>query len=77
MHNKEQHQQAAYYKQLGEVIKGYNEVVLFGPTEAKSELFNLLRADHLFEDIKIEIKPAGKMTETEEYAFVKEHFSAQ
>lgn len=75
MHNKEQHEQSDYYKQLGEVIKNYNEVILFGPTDAKVELFNTLRADHLFEKIKIEVKPADKMTENQQNAFVREHFS--
>jgi len=75
MHNKEQHQQSEYYKKLGEVIKNYEEVILFGPTDAKLELLNLLRADHNFEKIKIEIKPADKMTENQEHAFVREHFS--
>ena len=75
MHNKEQHQQAAYYKEIGEVIKRYEEVLLFGPTDAKVELFNLLRKDHLFEKIKIETKHADKMTENQKHAFVKEYFS--
>src|ERR1700722_20300153 len=77
MHNKEQHQQSAYYKQLGEVIKKYEEVILFGPTNAKAELFNTLRADHLFEKIKITVIQADKMTENQEHAFVKEHFLKQ
>jgi hypothetical protein len=75
MHNKEQHQQSAYYKNLGDVIKNYEEVVLFGPTDAKVELFNLLRADHHFEKIKIEVKQADKMTENQQHAFVKEYFT--
>jgi hypothetical protein len=41
MHNKEQHQQSDYYKKLGEVIKNYEDVILFGPTDAKVELLNL------------------------------------
>jgi hypothetical protein len=77
MHNKEQHQQSDYYKKLGETIKNYDEVILFGPTNAKVELFNILRADHLFEKIKIEVKQADKMTENQQHAFVKEHFSRQ
>jgi hypothetical protein len=75
MHNKEQHQQSAYYKKLGESIKNYEEVILFGPTDAKLELLNLLRADHRFEKIKIEIKQMDKMTENQQHAFVREHFS--
>jgi hypothetical protein len=77
MHNKEQHQQSEYYKKLGESIKNYEEVILFGPTDAKVELFNLLRADHRFEKIKIETKQTDKMTENQQLAFVKEHFSRQ
>ena len=75
MHNKEQHQQAEYYKKLGEAIKNYEEVILFGPTDAKDELFNVLRADHLFAKIKIEVKQTDKMTENQQRAFVREHFS--
>lgn len=75
MHNKEQHQQAEYYKQLGETIKNYGEVILFGPTDAKVELFNILKKDHLFSNVKIEIKQTDKMTENQQHAFVKDHFS--
>ena len=75
MHNKEQHQESGFYKKLAEIIKGYEKVLLFGPTDAKTELYNILKADHHFEKIKIEVKPADKMTEHQQHAFVKEHFS--
>lgn len=75
MHNKEQHEQAAYYKELGELIRGYDEVILFGPTDAKVELFNFLRKDHRFSAIQIEIEQADKMTVNQQHAFVKAHFS--
>jgi hypothetical protein len=75
MHNKEQHEQSAWYKQLGEIIKNYEAVVLFGPTDAKLELLNVLRKDHLFEKIKIDVKPADKMTENQQHAFVRDYFS--
>jgi hypothetical protein len=75
MHNKEQHQQSEYYKKLGEAIRNYDEVILFGPTNAKAELLNVLRADHRFVKIKIEIKQADKMTENQQHAFVKQHFA--
>ena len=75
MHNKEQHQQAAYYKQLGEVIKNYDEVLLLGPTHAKAELVNILKEDHHFNKIKIEVRQADKMTENQLHAFVKDYFS--
>lgn len=75
MHNKEQHQQSEYYKKIGEIIGGYEEVILFGPTDAKVELFNVLKEDHLFSKIKIEVKQAGKMSENQQHAFVRDHFS--
>lgn len=74
MHNKENHQRADYYKKLGEVIKNYEEVLLFGPTDAKSELSNLLLSDHRFAKVKIETQSADKMTENQQHALVKEHF---
>lgn len=74
MHHKEQQQQHEYYKEIGDVIKNYNEVIVFGPTDAKVELVNFLKKDHHFDNIKIEVKNADKMTENQEHAFVKEHF---
>lgn len=78
MHNKEQHLQSDYYKELGEIIKNYEEVILFGPADAKNELFNTLRRDRRrdrrFEKIKIEVAQADKMTENQQHAFVREHF---
>jgi hypothetical protein len=75
MHNKEQHKQAEYYKKLGVVIKQYDEVLLFGPTDAKTELLNSLRDDHQFSNIKIEVKQADKMTENQRHAFAKDYFN--
>ncbi len=75
MHQKEQQQHAAYYKKIGEVIKNYNEVVLFGPTDAKIELLNMLRTDHHFDKIKMETQQTDNMTDNQEHAFVREYFS--
>ena len=75
MHNKNQQQQAEYYKKLGGFIKDYDDVLLFGPTDAKVELLNILKADLNFSKIKIEIRQTDKMTENQEHAFVREYFS--
>ena len=74
INKKERHLQLKYYNKLGEIIRNYQEVVLFGPTDAKSELLNLLRTDHLFEDIKTEVINSGKMTESQMHTFVREYF---
>ncbi|MFZ1798323.1 MAG: hypothetical protein WAU24_00530 [Chitinophagaceae bacterium] len=75
MQNKNQQQLGAYYKSLGEIIKSYDEVLLFGPTDAKTELLNILKADLSFSKIKIETRQTDKMTENQEEAFVREYFS--
>lgn len=75
MHNREQHEQVAYYKKLGEVIRKYEEVILFGPTDAKVELLNSLNKDHRFANIKVTAKQADKMTVNQQHAFVKNYFS--
>jgi hypothetical protein len=75
MHNKEQQKQRLYYKELGEIIKKYDEVVLFGPTDAKAELFNILKEDHLFDQINIGVEDADKMSENQQHAFVREYFA--
>ena len=75
MHNKEQHQQADYYKKIADVILNYNEVVLFGPTHAKNELLNIIKDEHRFDKIKIDIQQTDKMQDNEQFQFVKEYFS--
>ena len=72
--NKEQKKLTAYYKKICETILDYDEVLLFGPTEAKNELLNLLKDDHLFADIKITAKPTDKMTEYHQHIFIKDFF---
>ncbi len=75
MHNKEQHQQAAFYKELASIIQEYNKVLLFGPTDAKVELFHLLEADHKFDKIVIELKQTDKLSDNQQHAFVRDYFS--
>ncbi|MDO9000022.1 MAG: hypothetical protein Q7W45_09675 [Bacteroidota bacterium] len=75
MHNKEQHLQAKYYKQIIEQALDFKNILLFGPTTAKSELWNLIKDDLRFKDSKIELKQADKMTENQQLLFVKEYFN--
>ena len=75
LHNREQNVLTHYYKKISEVIKNYDEVLLFGPTNAKAELNNILKDDHHFEKIKIEVQSSDKMTENQLHAYVKNHFS--
>lgn len=75
MHNKEQHQQSEYYKKLGEIISKYDEAVLFGPTDAKTELKNLLTSNPHFEKILITTRQTDKMSENQQHAFVNAYFA--
>jgi hypothetical protein len=74
MHNKEQHKHAAFYKNIIDEIKKFDEVLLFGPTDAKVELFHLIRENHSYDTIKIECKNADKMTDNEQHKFVSDYF---
>ncbi len=75
MQRKNQKQEDAYYKAIADSIKGFDEVLIFGPTDARVELLNILEADLHFKDIKIETMPSDKMTENQEQAFVRDYFS--
>lgn len=77
MHTKEQGEQADYYRELADLIRKYDEVLLFGPTEAKTELYNTFKDNHLFSKIKVGIRPADKMTENQQHAFVSSYFKAE
>ena len=66
--SKGQAQLSAYYKKICDVIKDYEEVILFGPTNAKAELFYILKADHLFNKIKIIMKGAVKINDHQQSA---------
>ena len=76
MQNKEQKQYADFYKKLSYIINDYSEVLLFGPTDAKSELFNVLKNNRQFEKIRISVQPTDNMTDKQQKAFVKDFFKA-
>jgi ADP-heptose:LPS heptosyltransferase len=68
------HLQSAYYHEISEIIRHYQQVVLFGPTDAKNELNNLLKVNHLFNEIKIEIVDTDKFSNEQMHEFMKEYF---
>ena len=76
MHHKEQQMQSDYFKKIAKVILIYDKVLLFGPTNAKSELFNLLAEDNRFVKIKICIKDTDKMNAHQRQDYINEHFSS-
>lgn len=74
MHNKEQQKHGTFYKNILKIIKDFGVVVLFGPTEAKSELYNLIKENHQFDKINIKVKNADKMSDREQHIFVDDYF---
>ena len=76
VHSKEeQHNQSVFFKEISEIIRHYDDVLLFGPTDAKNELVNLLKENHLFENIKIELRNTDKLTENQIHAYAHEYFA--
>lgn len=76
MHNKEQQAASSYYIKLMGICRQYEMVLLFGPTSAKSELHNLMKTDHHFDTIRVEVRQSDKLTDNQELAFVRDYFSS-
>ena len=74
MRNKEQQKLTSYYKKISDIIKDYKKVILFGPSNAKVELFDFLSEDERFIKIKFEIKNTDKMTKEQKNSFVMDMF---
>lgn len=73
----EKQQLINFFKRIAEQIKGYNELVLFGSTDAKVEFFAVLKEEEPFKKIKIEIKNTDKMIDNQKKHFVKSYFSTK
>ena len=74
MHNKQQKKQNIFYKKLAAIIKDFTQLVLLGPANAKSELFNFLRQNYLIDGIRIEVINADKMSDNKQHEFVRGYF---
>lgn len=74
LHNKEQDFQQQFYSNLREELLGYNSVLLFGATNAKTELLHILQADPNFTNVTFTLKNTDKLTEKQRIAFVNDCF---
>lgn len=74
INNKENDHIADFYQKISDIIKKFDEVLLYGPTQAKTELFNQLKKNIHFDRIKIDVQPAENMTENQQETFVKKYF---
>ena len=70
-------EQLAYHKNIAAALLQSDEVFLFGPTEAKSDLFKMLREDRNFDATHIEFYNSYRVTGSEEFAISENCFSGQ
>lgn len=64
-----------YYNNIEKVLEKYDDILLFGPTKAKNELYNRLSENKKFATKTIDVESADKMTENQLFAFVREYFT--
>lgn len=74
LHNKEQDLQHQFYLKLRDELLGYNSVLLFGSTNAKTELLNILQADTKFSAVEFSLKNTDKLSDNQQIAFVNDCF---
>lgn len=75
LHNKEQQCEQKYYDSLGDEILNFDQTLLFGNTNAKTELFNFLSDNERFSKIKLKIMNSDKLTDNQQLAFVNNFYS--
>ena len=73
----QQREKSAYHKNIAAAIQQSDEVFLFGPTDAKNDLFKMLREDRNFDSIPIEFYNSYRVTGSEEFAISENCFSGQ
>ncbi|HRH66701.1 MAG TPA: hypothetical protein PLU53_10430 [Bacteroidia bacterium] len=74
-HTREQEITREYYKTLSARLRNYDEILLFGSSGAKDELYNILKADQHFSGKTIKTEAADQLTENQMIARVKSYFN--
>lgn len=72
--DKEQLQLLNYYKEISDAVAAYQYVMLFGPTNAKTELQTILSHDKRFSDTEIAIKITDKLDHNQQLDFINDCF---
>lgn len=73
-HHIKQNELHSFYKDLESRLEDCDEILLFGPTEAKNELHNCLVKNKKFTGKTMAVKNAAYMTEHQMVAFVRKFF---
>ena len=74
LHNKEQDLQNKFYLEISNNSVDYSQILLFGPTNSKTEFKIVLENDKRFINREIVLKITDKLTPNEQIAFVNECF---
>jgi hypothetical protein len=74
-HNKEQDLQLAFYKRIIDEVELCDELFLFGPTTAKTELLHLIQKQAKFDALKITTKDIDNITENQKIELVNTTFN--
>jgi hypothetical protein len=75
-HNKEQDLQLAFYKRIIDEVELCDELFLFGPTTAKTELLHLIQKQAKLDALKITTKDIDNITENQKIELVNTTFNA-
>lgn len=75
LHNKEQHKQNEFYNKIKIEILKFGNILLFGNTTAKVELFNILSEDNRFVNTKVHIENTDKLDYVHQLKFLNDYFS--
>lgn len=71
---KEQQQLQNYFNEIADRIKGYDRILLFGPSKAKTVFRHFLEQERNFEKVTVEEATVDQLTDNEKKAFVRKHF---
>lgn len=71
---KQPNEQQEYYLKLRNELLHYNCILLFGPTNAKIQLLNILKIGNKFSVTKIIIKNTEKLSDEQQIEFVNDCF---
>jgi hypothetical protein len=75
--NKKLVEKNKYFKDIEKAMKGFDEVFMFGPTNAKVELLNLLQENKSFKGKISKVENADKLTQNQMIARVREFFKIE
>jgi molybdopterin converting factor small subunit len=73
-HNIAQNELNRFFDELESKLEPYDEILLFGPTTAKEQLYNRLSENKQFAGKTISVKPSDKLSQVHKEMFVADYF---